>query len=113
MVMKKSTRIKKEYKRLCDAFAGIDEAKLKVVLPLVERAAFLRVEMEDLEAHLQVNGWTSEYQNGENQWGTKRSPENDTYNSLIKAYTTITSKLTDLAKASPKADDLAEFLKDG
>ena len=71
----KEQRIKTEKTRLKGIFKDLDENKRKLVTPLIEKAAFMSVELDDLQAKLEKDGWTSEYQNGQNQWGTKKSPE--------------------------------------
>ena len=82
----KEQRIKTEKTRLKGIFKDLDENKRKLVTPLIEKAAFMSVELDDLQAKLEKDGWTSEYQNGQNQWGTKKSPEAETYIALSKNY---------------------------
>jgi len=43
----------------------------------------------------------STYQNGENQWGTKKSPEIEIYNAMIKNHAAIIKQLQDML---PKSD---------
>lgn len=81
----KKERIKKEKTRLKGIFKNLDENKKKLVTPLIEKAAFMSVELDILQDSIQENGWTAEYQNGANQWGEKRSAEADTYIALSKA----------------------------
>ena len=78
----KEQRIKTEKTRLKGIFKDLDENKRKLVTPLIEKAAFMSIELDDLQAKLEKDGWTSEYQNGQNQWGTKKSPEAETYIAL-------------------------------
>lgn len=78
----KEQRIKTEKTRLKGIFKDLDENKRKLVTPLIEKAAFMSVELDDLQAKLEKDGWTSEYQNGQSQWGTKKSPEAETYIAL-------------------------------
>ena len=70
----KEQRIKAEKTRLKGIFKDLDENKKKLVTPLIEKAAFMSVELDDLQAMIEKDGWTSEYQNGQNQWGTRKSP---------------------------------------
>lgn len=60
------------------------------------------VELDDLQAILEKEGWTSKYQNGQNQWGTKKSPEAETYIALSKNYAAIIKQLTELAPAAKR-----------
>ena len=87
----KEQRIKAEKTRLKGIFKDLDENKKKLVTPLIEK-----------------DGWTSEYQNGQNQWGTKKSPEAETYIALSKNYAAIIKQLTELVPAAKrKASRLA------
>lgn len=90
----KEQRIKTEKTRLKGIFKDLDENKRKLVTPLIEKAAFMSIELDDLQAKLEKEGWTSEYQNGQNQWGTKKSPEAETYIALSKNYVYNTSAHT-------------------
>jgi hypothetical protein len=86
-----------EYRKLKKAIAISGSAAVKKIGDdLMHRAAFLKVTLEDLEVKIRENGYTSEYQNGENQWGTKKSPEVDIYNTTIKNYAAIVRQITDL-----------------
>lgn len=98
----KEQRIKSENTRLKSVFKDLDENKKKVVMPLIQKAAFMHVELEELQKVIEVEGCVCEYQNGENQWGTKKSPEVDVYNTMIKNYTAILKTLAELAPAAPK-----------
>ena len=60
----------------------------------------MAVTLEDLRDSINENGCVSEYQNGENQHGTKKSPEVEVYNTMIKNYTTVIKTLCDLLPES-------------
>ena len=98
----KEEKIKKEKTRLKGIFKNLDENKKKLVTPLIEKAAFMSVELDILQDSIQENGWTSEYQNGANQWGEKRSAEADTYIALSKNYTAVIKQLTELVPAAER-----------
>ena len=89
-------QIKKEVTRLTKIFTNIDKEKKAVVKGLIENASFMSVQMKLMMERINEEGVTSKYQNGENQWGFKKSPDVETYNSFIKQYTTIIKQLTDL-----------------
>ena len=63
----KESLIKKEKSRLRKVFSEIDPNKLKIIKPLIERAAFMTVSCEELEKIIAEKGYTEAYQNGENQ----------------------------------------------
>lgn len=98
----KEQRIKSENARLKSVFRDLDENKKKIVTPLVQKAAFMHVELEGLQKIIEEEGCVCEYKNGENQYGTKKSPEVDVYNTMIKNYTAIIKTLSELAPEAPK-----------
>lgn len=106
-------QIKKELNRLKRIFKNIDEDKKKIVQGLFENAAFLSTQMKLMMGRINEDGVTIKYQNGENQWGYKKSPDVDTYNSFIKQYTTIIKQLTDLLPKDNviEIDPIEEFKK--
>lgn len=92
----KEQKIAAEKRRLRSIFKELEENKRKLVTPLIEKAAFMSVELDALQEIIEQDGWTSEYKNGENQYGTKRSPEADTYIALSKNYAAIIKQLVDI-----------------
>lgn len=103
--LSKEERIKKEIKRLKKIFNKLDDDIKKVTQSLIENAAFMSVTLEDLQEVINAEGVISEYQNGANQWGTKKSPEVEVYNTMIKHYMNIIKQLTDLL---PKEVEVVE-----
>lgn len=99
----KEKRISKEIARLKKLFKVIPENTLQSVMSLISNAAFMAVTLEDLQRTINKEGAVSKYQNGENQWGTKKSPEVEIYNSMIKNHSSLIKQLTDLI---PKPDDI-------
>ena len=83
-----------------------------MVTPLIEKAAFMSIELDDLQETIRQEGWTSEYQNGENQWGTKKSPEADTYIALSKNYAAVIKQLIDLVPAAKRKESRLQALRD-
>lgn len=108
----KEEKIKKEKTRLKGIFKNLDENKKKLVTPLIEKAAFMSVELDILQDSIQENGWTSEYQNGANQWGEKRSAEADTYIALSKNYTAVIKQLTELVPAAERKKSKLALLRE-
>lgn len=98
----KEQKIKTEKTRLKGIFKELDENKKKLVTPLIEKAAFMSIELDELQRKIEENGWTSEYKNGENQYGTKKSPEAETYIALSKNYAAIIKQLTELVPAAKR-----------
>ena len=109
---KKENRIKDEKKRLKEIFAELEENKRNLVTPLIEKAAFMSIELDDLQETIEQDGWTSEYKNGENQYGTKKSPEADTYIALSKNYAAVIKQLTELVPAAKRKASRLAALRD-
>lgn len=108
----KEQRIKSEKTRLKGIFKELDENKKKFVTPLIEKAVFMSVELDDLQKTIKQDGWTSEYKNGENQYGTKKSPEAETYIALSKNYAAIIKQLTDLVPMAKQIKSRLKALRD-
>lgn len=108
----KYKRISKEVARLKKLFKNIPKDTTNAVLVLIRNAAFMTVTLEDLQEKINRSGPVSEYQNGENQWGTKKSPEVEIYNTMIKNLASVIKQLTDLVpegeKPAPKEFDAFE-----
>lgn len=69
------------------------------------------VTLKELQSDINANGITVEYQNGENQYGTKKSPEVETYIALQKNYQSAIKLLIDLAPEIQQASKLSQFLE--
>ena len=108
----KEQRIKSEKTRLKGIFKDLDENKKKLVTPLIEKAAFMSIELDELQNVIEETGWTSEYKNGENQYGTKKSPEAETYIALSKNYAAIIKQLTELVPAAKRKQSKLAALRE-
>jgi len=108
----KEQRIKSEKTRLRGIFKDLEDNKRKLVTPLIEKAAFMSVELDDLQETIEQDGWTSEYKNGENQYGTKKSPEAETYIALSKNYAAIIKQLTELVPAAKRKNSRLAALRE-
>lgn len=82
----KEQRIRTERKRLEKIYKGLPEAKLALAAGLIESAAFKRVEMQDLQAFLEKNGWTEMFSQGNQKPYARSRPEGEKYVSLDTAY---------------------------
>ncbi len=74
----------------------------------------MAVSLEDLQSIINNNGYVDEYQNGQNQFGTKKSAEVDIYNTMVKNYTTVIKNLVDLLPNHEKDienDEVLKFIK--
>jgi hypothetical protein len=107
---KKETRIAAEKKRLQDIFAGMDANKLSTCQSLIDRAAFITISLQDLEEQLNASGWTETYQNGENQYGLKKSAAADVHISLTKNLNAIVKQLLEIVPPAQKSSRLEAMM---
>lgn len=99
LVKKEQASIKKRFNDLSEDIKGLNEK-------LIYNAAWLAVSLDELTQHMDKHGVVIEYQNGANQWGTKKSPESELYTSWAKQYSTTMKQLSDLLpKDNNKGDD--------
>ena len=119
--LEKERRIKKEvtsYLNGTDAIKDIDENKKKLVFSTIEDVAFMTITMQDLREKIVRDGTTCEYKNGENQFGTKQSPEAQIYMQMSQKSTQAMKILVDcLPKTEKKIqkvpeDDFDDFVND-
>ena len=89
----KESRIKAEKKRLSANYADLPPARKAVAEGLIVRAAFMRVELEDLEADLLANGWTEMFSQGKQEPYARARPQGQTYNSVNANYQKIIKQL--------------------
>ena len=102
--MEKEKRIKAEIKRLNDILKEIDKNVVSGVKSLIENAAFMSVTLSDLQEVINRDGAVCEYKNGENQYGIKKSPEIDIYNTMVKNHMAIMKQLNELLPKDTGAD---------
>lgn len=93
----KNKYIKQETAKYKKIFANLPKDRLKIATGLIERAAFMAASLKELETAINEKGYTDEYQNGENQRGTKKAPEVEIYNTMVKNYTAALKALVDMA----------------
>lgn len=100
--LEKQSRIKKEISRLKKLFAKIDENKKKLVFATIEDVAFMTITMQDLREQIIREGTTVTYKNGENQYGTKQSPDAQLYLQMSQKTTQAMKILVDCLPKTEK-----------
>ena len=110
--MSKEEKIKKEMQRLKKIFADLDKNKLSTVQSLIENAAFMSVSLKELQEAINAKGYVSEYQNGENQKGTKKSPEVEIHIAMTKNHAAIIKQLTELVPPEKRKDSKLQALRE-
>lgn len=97
----KESRIKKEERRLKQMYRDFDDDKMNVASGLIQRAAYLRVSLEDFEKDLNENGFVEMFSQGDQKPYERKRPVADLYNTMNTAYQKAIKQLTDLL---PKTD---------
>lgn len=105
----KAERIAQELEKLNTLYRELPENKLKLLAPLIQNAAFMKVTLEELQETINAEGATDEYCNGANQFGRKQSANIQAYNSLIKNYNAVIDRLEKLLPAEAKKSRLSEL----
>lgn len=108
--IKKSTRISREKARLSELFKDLEPNKLQTCQALIDRAAFITINLEDLEEELNETGWVEEYQNGRNQCGLKKSAAAEVHISLTKNLNAIVKQLLELVPPAQKESRLSAMM---
>lgn len=113
--LEKTNRIKKEVNRLKRLFKDIDENKKKLVFTTIDDIAFMTITMQDMREKIIREGTTVKYKNGENQYGTKQSPDAQLYLQLSQKQTQAMKILVDCLPKTEKPkvvneDDFDDFV---
>ena len=103
----KEKRIEEQKKVLLGVFQSMDADRLKAIQPLIDNVCFMSVILEDLSKEILEKGVTDKYQNGANQYGIKKSAEVETYNVMVKNFSTLMKQIID-ALATLLPNDTAE-----
>lgn len=114
--LEKKKRIDKEVRRLKRLFSKIDENKKKLAFATIEDVAFLTITMQDLRESIIRDGTTVEYKNGENQYGTKQSPDAQLYLQMSQKQTQAMKILVECLPKTEKPmqenDGFDDFLRE-
>ena len=112
----KEERIKAEERRLLKVYGDLkNEKKLKAAQGLIQRAAYMRITLEDCEKDIIENGLTEKFSQGEQEPYDRKRPVADLYNSLNTSYQKIIKQLTDLLPTEERAeaDPFIAFISGG
>lgn len=100
----KEKLVRKEIRRLKGIFQDLEPNKLETVDALIERAAYITITLQELEAKLNRDGWVEEYYNGRNQSGLKKSANAEVHISLTKNLNAIMKQLLDLVPPAKQSE---------
>ena len=109
----KEQLIRKELNRIKKLFDGADANQFAISKPLLETAAFLSVSLVELQEEINKNGYTEEYQNGANQFGTKQSEAVKTHIAMTKNLTAIVKNLCDMLPPEKRKESRLSALRGG
>lgn len=111
----KKNRIKAEKERLWENYQDLSPKKQLLAAGLIERAAFMRIECEDLEEDLRLNGWTEKFSQGDQEPYDRARPQGQAYQTLNGNYQKIIKQLDGMlpaeeGKQQPKDDGFEAFV---
>jgi len=107
--MSKSNEIKKEYERLIELFENMPNREKALIEPLIDNAAFMKVELSNLQKQITEEGCSEQYKNGANQFGYKESAKLKAYNSLMRNFESLVTKLLKYVP-DESVDDIHEIM---
>lgn len=103
----------KEKKKLLKIFEKMEEDKLKIAEGLIDTASWQLVMVTELKELIKRDGYVEEYQNGENQYGVKKSSAVDVFDKTVNTYSKVIKQLCDMlpndTQSSP-GQALMEFI---
>lgn len=108
-------RIKAEEKRLRRIYRDIDEDNRAIIDGLIQRAAYMRITLEDWELDIMENGYIEMFtQSPQTPPYERERPVVRLYNTMNKNYQSIIKQLSDLVpkpEAKEESDGFDEFLQ--
>ena len=109
-------RIKKEEQRLKRIYENIDKDNKAIIEGLIQRAAYMRVTLEDWEKDIMENGYYEMFTQSEKTDPYERErPVARLYNTMNKNYQSLIKQLSDLVPKETPAkgvedDDFTDFI---
>lgn len=101
----KDEKTNKYFSEIIPFFQNLPEEQYTTVVSLIQNACFIRATLDRLQEAIVSKDLTEAYQNGREQSGKKITSELQVYNSLIRNYTTIISKLLKLIPEKDRIED--------
>lgn len=115
--LEKDERIKREEKKLKRLYKNIDKDKKTLIDGLIQRAAYMRITLEDYERDIDQGGYVELFSQSEKTEPYERErPVVRLYNSMNKNYQSIIKQLSDQLPKEvnvTEKDELIEFLAGG
>lgn len=114
--LEKDKRIQKEKTKLNRIYKDIDKDKKSLIEGLIQRAAYMRITLEDYEKDIDENGYVELFsQSDKTEPYERERPVIRLYNTMNKNYQSIIKQLSDLLPSGNpgEKDELLEFLAGG
>lgn len=94
--LSKQERIQIKIEELKNIFLVLDVNTQTIVEPMISKAAFMSITIDDLQDVINQTGVVEEYHNGATQHGLKKSSHVEVHLAMMKNYASIMKQLTDL-----------------
>ena len=109
-------KISNEVARLSRNYAKIDGKTRSIIQGLIQRAAFMRVSLSELEDDLNTYGFTEYFSQGDQEPYQRKRPAAELYNTMNANYQKIIKQLTDLLpkeiiESKDSGDGFDEFVE--
>ncbi len=101
--------VKKEYDRMKSLFKDVDEKKTELIDELLKKAAFLKVQLDDLEKEINEYGAVIHFSDGT----SKQSPAYKSFLASIGTYQAIIKTLNQIMGSDviDEDDEFDDFMK--
>ena len=110
-------RITTEFRRISAALESVPTDRRTAAEKLMQEAGYMTEIIADAKEEIDAHGIIEEYQNGENQFGRKKSPAVEIYDRAVNSYAKVIKQLTDLMPDKSAAQEagaaLRAFLDEG
>lgn len=106
---KKLTRKNKAKIRKC--LENVDPELIKLHEKTIEDAASYATCLEEINRQIERDGYVDEYQNGENQWGVKKSVAAELKPKYSQIYQGLIKQLKELLPSEGEKDATAEIME--
>ena len=104
-------RITTEFRRISAALESVPTDRRTAAEKLMQEAAYMTEIIADAKEEIDAHGIIEEYQNGENQFGRKKSPAVEIYDRAVNSYAKVIKQLTDLMPDKSAAQEAGAALR--
>lgn len=109
-VEERKKRLKKNVRLIKKSLDSLDKDVLKLNEQLIEEAAMYATTLQEINEIITRDGIVDFYQNGENQWGTKKSVAAELKPKYTSTYQSLIRQLSDLLPSENEKDAAKEIM---